>query len=577
MIVELNISNFAIIDNLKINFTKGFNVLTGETGAGKSIIVEGISMILGGRASKDLIKTGENKATIEGLFYLEEADRINGLLNDFGIDQDPNNYLLISREIHEKGPSISRLNGRTVTLAMLNSITPYLVDIHGQQEFTSLLVDIHGQHEHQSLLNTDNHIKLIDNFGHRELDDLKENIKTIYGELKAEKRKIEKLSLNNMERDREIDLLKYQLDEIVAMNLLELNEEELIGEYKKISNTKEISHNLGEVDNILNTSDYNNISVLDNINKSIVKVNEIEDFHSNIKEFNRILKDINFQIQDLSRDIRHYVEGLELDSERLNFLEEKISELNNLKKKYGNTIEDILDYKESIEKRLDTLMNIEEEMEKSTKKIEKFERTLEEDCSKLTKIRKEIGKNLEVLITKELKDLNMNNVVFKVKYEKLDYFTSNGWDKFEFLISTNKGENLKPLSKIVSGGEMSRIMLAFKSISADIDNIPCLIFDEIDAGISGRTAQIVGEKINGISKNHQIISISHLPQIAALADTHFLIEKTIVDNKTVTTVRELDYNERINELARLLGGVNLTDTTRLHAREMLDMSKKIKF
>ena len=562
MIVELNISNFAIIDDLKINFTRGFNVITGETGAGKSIIVEGIGMILGGRASKELIKSGKDKATIEGLFYLENPERINILLKNYGIDIDPNNYLLISREIHSNGPSISRLNGRTVTLSMLNSITSYLVDIH-------------GQHEHQSLLNTDNHIKFIDSFGDDYLFNLIEKINNNYKKLSEEKKKLRELSIDTIERDREIDLLKYQLEEIIEGDLSKYDEEEIIKEYTKITNIQEIAYNLGEIANILNSSDYNNVSVLDNINRAIVKTNEIQNFDNRLAEYNNILMDINFQLQDLSRDIMNYIETLELDQDRLNFLEERIDTVNNLKRKYGNTIEEIYKYKENIEKRINILTNIEREIEKSNNKISILEKELTQYCNTLTNLRKELGNKLEILITKELKDLNMNNVVFKVKYDKLDYFTANGWDKIEFLISTNKGEDLKPLSKIISGGEMSRIMLAFKSILADVDNIPCLIFDEIDSGISGRTAQIVGEKIKMISKNHQIISISHLPQIAALADTHFLIEKEFINNHTITTVRKLDNNERVDELARLLGGVDLTDTTKLHAREMLDMSQKL--
>lgn len=563
MIVELNISNFAIIDDLKINFSKGFNVLTGETGAGKSIIVEGISLILGGRASRDLIKSGKEKATLEGLFYLENPKKINGLLNNYGIDTDPNNYLLISREIHINGRSISRLNGRTVTLTMLNDITCNLVDIH-------------GQHEHQSLLNVDNHIKLIDSFGDDKFFNLINETSSKYEKMNKEKRNLKKLSLNNIERDREIDLLKYQLNEIKEANLSEDKEEELIKEYTKMSNIKEIGYSLGEIADVLNSRDYNHISVLDGINKTIAKIGEVKSFDNRLEEFSNILEDISFQLQDLSRDMMNYIENLELDEERLEFLEERINKINDLKKKYGNTIEDIFKYKETIENRLDVLINIEEEIEKSNNRIKSIEKVLIKDCTKLTNIRKELSKNLEVLITKELKELNMNSVVFKVKHDKQDNFTANGWDRIEFLISTNKGEDLKPLSKIVSGGEMSRIMLAFKRILADSDNIPCLIFDEIDAGISGRTAQIIGEKIKMISNNHQVISISHLPQIAALADTHFLIEKKVLGNRTTTRVRKLDDGERIDELARLLGGVDLTETTKLHAKEMLDMSKKLK-
>ena len=295
-----------------------------------------------------------------------------------------------------------------------------------------------------------------------------------------------------------------------------------------------------------------------------------------MEEYGNILEDIAFRLEDLSRDMINYIDGLEFDEERLVFLEDRLNTVNNLKKKYGNTVEEILKYKENIKNTLQILTNIEEEIKKTEKQILSIEEELIKYCTELTNIRKALGKHLEILVTKELKELNMTNVVFKISYDKLNYFSSNGWDKIEFLISTNKGEDLKPLRKIVSGGEMSRIMLAFKSILADADNIPCIIFDEIDSGISGRTAQIVGEKIKKISQKHQVISISHLPQIAALADTHFVIEKKFTKNHTKTIVRKLDENERIDELARLLGGVDLTNTTRLHAKEMLDMTKKLK-
>lgn len=566
MIVELNISNFAIIDDLKINFAKGFNVLTGETGAGKSIIVEGISMILGQRASRDLVRKGREKSTLEGLFYLEDPVKVqvNTILKKYGIDIDPSNYLLISREIHTNGRSVSRINGRVVTLTMLNKITTNLVDIH-------------GQHEHQSLLNVDNHIKLIDTFGDKELRDLLENVKGKHEELQEEVKKLKKLSLNNIEKDREIDLLKYQIDEINSANLLKYDEEEVLKEYEKMFNIKEIGYSLGEVSDIIHNNNYNNFSILDNINKCISKMSGIKDYDNELVQYNKVLEDINFQLQDLSVNIRNYLESLEIDGERLEFLQERIDTINKIKKKYGNTVEDILQYRNAIEIRLEILLNNEESIKKIKNNIKVIETELMNYCIKLTKIREKLSKNIEISIMKELGELNMNNVVFKVNFDRLENFTSNGWDKIEFLISTNKGEDLKPLSRIVSGGEMSRIMLAFKSILADYDSIPCLIFDEIDIGISGRTAQIVGEKIKMISNNHQIICISHLPQIAALADTHFVIEKYTIEDKTNTIVRKLDDDERINELSRLLGGVDLTDTTKLHAKEMLEMSKKLKF
>ncbi|MCF6462035.1 DNA repair protein RecN [Clostridium sp. Cult1] len=562
MIVELNISNFAIIDDLKINFTKGFNVLTGETGTGKSIIVEGIGMILGQRANRNMVRTGKEKSILEGIFYLDNPQKINMILENFGIDTDPSNYLLISREIHNNGRSISRVNGRTVTLTMLNRIT-------------SNLVDIHGQHEHQSLLDVENHIKLIDTFGNVELRTLLGNVKEAYLELLKEKKKLEELSLDTIERDREIDLLKYQIDEIHDANLLKYDEDEIMREYKKLSNIKEIGHNLGGIADSIGNENQHGISIISNISKCISNMKNIIKYDNVLEEYNNVLEYISFELQDLYRSILDYLENINIDEERLEFLEDRIDIINNLKRKYGSTIEDILRYKDSIEKRYEELLNNEKEVEKTLKRIEAIKDILSDYCNQLTEIRKIIGKKIEALITKELKDLNMENVIFKVDFKKLDDFTQTGWDRIEFLISTNKGEDLKPLSKIISGGEMSRIMLAFKRILADYDNIPCLIFDEIDTGISGRTAQIVGEKIKMISKKHQVICISHLPQIAALADTHFLIDKQINNDKTSTFVRKLKKQERIDELSRLLGGVDLTDTTKLHAKEMLEMSKKL--
>ncbi|MCF6460104.1 DNA repair protein RecN [Clostridium sp. Cult3] len=563
MIVELNISNFAIIDSLNINFTNGFNVLTGETGAGKSIIVEGISMILGGRANKNLVKTGKEKAILEGLFYLEDPNRVNNTLNDYGIDVDESNYLLISREIYANGGSVSRVNGRTVTLTMLNSIT-------------STLVDVHGQHEHQSLLNINNHIKLIDTFGDMKLKDLLNNVESKYEDLTKEIRRLEELSLDSIERDREIDLLKYQLDEIDNANLLNFDEEVIIREHLKMTNIKEIIYKLGEVSDILDNEIYGSLSLLDGINKCVVNLKDIEKFDSRLQQYNATMENIGFELQDLSRDIKNYLESIEIDEERLEFLEERIDTINVLKKKYGNTIDNILEYRESINNRLEVLLNNEKEIEKSNHKIRDIENQLVKYCTCLTDIRKTISKDIEISIMRELRELNMSDVVFQINFNKLNHFTPNGWDRVEFLISTNRGEDLKPLSKIVSGGEMSRIMLAFKTILADYDNIPCLIFDEIDTGISGRTAQVVGEKIKMVSNSHQVICISHLPQIAALADTHFVIEKDVIDNNTITKVRKLNEEERIEELSRLLGGVDLTDTTKLHAKEMLEMSKMLK-
>jgi DNA repair protein RecN (Recombination protein N) len=484
-------------------------------------------------------------------------------LDEYGIDLATDNLLIISREVYSNSPSISRINGRTVTLTMLNSITTYLVDIH-------------GQHEHQSLLDTSNHIKLIDSFGDTELEILKKDVEIKLNSLMKEKKKLKDLSMNSIERDREIDLLRYQLEEIDNANLTNEDEEEIDNEYKKLSNIKEISFGIGEVIEVINNSDYENKSIMDLINKNISIIHNLKRYDEYLISFGDILENIRYELQDLNKDLRHYLDNIDVDDERLNYLYERLNIVNKLKKKYGNTITEILEYRESIYCRLEELLNNEKEIEIVNKNIEDLEEILADLSFNLSNKRKYISQILEERVTEELKILNMEKVFFKVNFEKNQYFSENGFDKIEFLISTNPGEELKPLSRIVSGGEMSRIMLAFKSILAYYDQIPTLIFDEIDTGISGRTAQIVGEKISSISINHQIICISHLPQIAALADSHFAITKDIVGEKTRTNIVKLSKEDRIKEMARLLGGVDLTDTTIKHAEEMIEMSKKLK-
>ncbi len=563
MIVELNIKNFAIIDSLKINFSEGLNVITGETGAGKSIVVDAINLILGSRANKDLIRTGCDRAILEGLFYIENSEEIDDILEKYGIEKEDNNSLLLSREIFSTGRSVSRINGQTVTLNILNDVTQKLIDIH-------------GQHEHQSLLNVGSYIKLIDDFGDDKFNILKKKISEEYNQIVSLKGELKKLSIDSKEKDREIDLLKYEIEEIESAKLSEGEEKKVYDEYNKMSNIKNISLNVGEIINILDSEDYNSISVSDGINKSISLMNSVKRYDEDLNQYSSALENVNFEIQDISRGLKNYIENTEFDEERLAFLEERLNLIYKIKKKYGNSLEEILNYKSSISERLYQLINNEKEIERINKKIEETENELNKNSTILSEMRKKIAKKLESDISKELHTLNIKNSIFKINFKKMKYYGEEGFDIIEFLISTNLGEELKPLSKIVSGGEMSRIMLAFKTVIAKYDRIPCLIFDEIDAGISGRTAQIVGEKIYKISKGRQVICISHLPQIAALADTHFSIKKEIVNGRTSTKVKILNYEERIAEMSRLLGGVNLTDTTKLHAKEMLEMSKKFK-
>jgi DNA repair protein RecN (Recombination protein N) len=563
MLVELNIRNFAIIEELQIRFTKGLNILTGETGSGKSILIEAIGIILGSRTSKDLIKTGYDKAFLEGVFYIEDPTVIVSILDRYGVDFAEDNLLIITREIYLNSPTISRVNGKILNLSMLNDIT-------------AKLIDIFGQHEHQSLLDMSKHQILVDSFGDKELIKLKSIIKLNYEDMALEKRRLKSLSIDSGERDREIDILNFQIQEIEDARLTKDDEDNVENEYKKLSRVEEISFAAKEVINSISLDSYENKNVLDLMSRNIQAINNVKKFDQDLEPFYMELENIRSELQDLNRSISNYLEGIEIDAERLTFLEERLNLINKLKKKYGNSIEEILNFRDKSLERLEKLNNHEKELEKTNKKIASLEASLREDSENLSNKRKEISIILEQEIKKELISLNMNKVNFKVDFKRNSELGIEGYDKIEFMISTNLGEDLKPLSKIASGGEMSRIMLGFKSILAGFDKIPTMIFDEIDTGISGRTAQVVGEKIYKISKEHQIICISHLPQIAALADSHFVINKVVLDNKTKTIVNRLSEDGRIEEMARLLGGVDLTNTTIKHASEMIEMSKKIK-
>jgi len=563
MLVELSIKDFAIIDNIKINFTKGLNVITGETGSGKSILIEALGMILGSRTSKDFIRTGCDKAVLEGVFYIEDLSTLRPILNDLSIDIDHDNLLIITKEIFANGPSLSKVNGRAMNLTMLKTIT-------------TKLVDIFGQHEHQSLLDINNHQLLVDAFGDEDFTSLKSTIKELYDELQEEKKKIKSLSMDSGERDREIDILRFQIEEIDEANLTMEDEHSIEAEFKKLSNINKISQSVELALSYLDSDDYDFQGAINLVNKSLSLVSSAKEFDEKLESFFNRLSEINYELQDINRELNYYLNSIDIDMERLNYLHERIDLVNKLKRKYGNSIDSIFKFRDEAEERLNKLLNFEKEYENSLSRIKELEEKLDKNCSKLSEMRKKIANILEENVKAELSQLNMSNVDFKVDFIRTAQFTPQGFDKIEFLISTNPGEGLKPLSKIISGGEMSRIMLAFKSILAFLDKIPTLIFDEIDAGISGRTAQIVGEKIYNISKKHQVICISHLPQIAALADSHFVINKVSKANRTISEVSRLSDQERVEEMARLIGGVDLTTTTLKHASEMIEMSKKLK-
>ncbi len=563
MLLELNISNFAIIEDLNVKFTKGLNIITGETGTGKSILIDALGILLGSRSNKDFIRTGEEKSLLEAVFFLDNINDLDCLLEEYGIIVDSDRLLIISKEISKTGPSLSKINGKNVNLSMLNNITRNLVDIF-------------GQHQNQSLLNIGNHRILLDSFGDKSFREVKEAFKYNYELLEKEKQHLDSISLNLMERDREIDMLNFQIDEIQEANLDIAIDANIENEYKKMKSVNNIIEVFSNVFNSFNGNDFESIGIIDKINSHSIELEKINDLDKDIYKIFKRFKSLQYELKDLNLECINFIEDINFSNEQLMELEKRLDFINRLKNKYGNTIEEILDYESNAKKRLEVLLNQEKEIKEVKSRILKIESILNSKGENLTSMRKDIAKKLEVLIQNELELLNMDEIKFKVDFKRLDNYVLNGLDRIEFLISPNIGESLKPLSRIASGGEMSRIMLAFKSILAKYDNIQTMIFDEIDTGISGRTAQIVGEKIYNISQNHQVICISHLPQITALADSHYVIGKEVSDNKTGSYIHKLNLEERVEELARLIGGVDLTDTTLKHALEMIQMSESLK-
>ncbi len=551
MLLELNIKNFAIIEDLSVEFQKGLNVITGETGSGKSIIIDALSIVLGQRVSKDIIKTGKDFAYIEAVFtlYNEETREI---LNENSIETE--DLIVISKEIKKDRPSITKVNGRTVTTNTLSKIT-------------SKLIDVFAQHESVSLMNPNNQKDLIDSFGdknHRaNLELIREKIDKLH---MLEKEYIEKSS-DEKEKDREIDLLKYQIDEIESASLTKEDGEEIELELKKLLNISTITKDLESAIGIIK-SNYDSFNIEDSLDNVISNISAVASYDDILRESYNELENIRYTLSDVTLNLESYISNIDYNQETLAFLEDRVNTVNTLKKKYGNSIDDINNYLVEIKERLDFLLNYDEELQKMEKRINVLKEEILIVSKEVSLERRHIADFLEESVKDELRQLNISNARFKVDMS-LKEISKDGIDNIIFMISTNLGEDFKSLAKTASGGEMSRIMLGFKSIIAKKDNISTLIFDEIDTGISGKTAQIVGNKIKTLSKDRQVIAISHLPQIVSLADAHYLIEKEEFDGKTSSNVQKLNETRKVEELARLIGGYDITEKAMDAAREML--------
>lgn len=551
MLLELNIENFAIIENMKIEFEPGLNVLTGETGSGKSIIIDSLGLVLGQRANKDIIKKGKDRAFIEAVFSSYDVET-KDLLLEYGIESG--DLVVVSKEIREKGPTITRVNNRTVTSQILSKISSHLIDIF-------------AQHESISLMDNKNQLRLIDDFSGKDQGELLGNLKDLVNEINYLKNEYHEKSTMEQNKDREIDLLEYQIKEIEDAGLSDYDDEELYDDFNVLNNMTDTLIKLSEAKSLINEG-YETTSLEDILDKVIANVVEVTRYNKDLKEVEENLEDIRFRISDIAKDLDRYVNSSEIDEERLQFLKERIDLVNNLKLKYGNNVKAINSFYEEISERLKFLQNFEDNLNKLLKKIEEKEAEALVLAEKISQNRKKTSEILEKKVEEEINKLNIKDAKFKIEIKEKD-LSFDGIDKIEFLIAPNLGQDLMPMAKVASGGEMSRIMLGFKSIIAEKDNIPTLVFDEIDTGISGKTAQIVGNKIKEVSKDRQVIVISHLPQIVALADTHFAIKKDVVNNSTISTIDKLNYDERVNEVARLIGGLNVSEIAIETAKEMI--------
>jgi len=559
MLEYLHIKNVALIDEQSINFSNGLNILTGETGAGKSMIIESVNFVLGEKVSKDFIRNGQKSALVEILFFLKDTKIIEAIEN-MDIELDAEKCLIISRELNKNGRTICKINGKVATINMV-------------KEISSILIDIHGQHQHQSLLNPAKHINLLDQFCNEEFFELKKELSKQFYEYKNIQTTINQLIGDENQRQQKIDIFQYQIKEIETAELKVNEEDDLLKERKILSGTEKLSKGLEEINILLNGNESNNDGAIDKISKVSSLLKDLSSIDTSLLEISKLIDNTELQLEEIVLELRHYNKNIDHNPDSLYEIETRLDLIYNLKKKYGSNIKEILEYCDKIKIQLDFILNSEEQLLKLNKQLNVKEKNINELCEKISNIRKSKANEIQKQIEDTLIDLEMRNAKFKIQIDKKNTFTDNGYDKVEFLISANKGEDLKPLSKIASGGEMSRIMLAIKTVLADIDNIETLIFDEIDTGVSGRTAQKVAEKMKYISNTHQIICITHLPQIAAMADSHYLIEKKEQNNRTVTQVYDLTQEQSVLELARLIGGATITNATILAAKEMKQLAK----
>ena len=552
MLLELHVKNLALIEKADVEFGEGLNILTGETGAGKSIIIGSVTMALGGKASKDVIRRGADHAYIELIFFVDSKEKKKALMQ-LGTEPTEEGMVIISRKIMPSR-SVSPINDETVTMARLRQIT-------------GLLLDIHGQHDHQSLLYKSKHLEILDAYVKAQTQPVKRKIEEEYKNYCKLKERLLSFKTDEDARLREMDFLRFEIQEIENGEVKEGEEEELTLKYRRFAHARRIAEELENARGLLQR---------DFAAQALRSVEQAAEYDKALEGIRDQLYDAEAILNDASREISSYMGSMEFDEEVFRTTESRLDQIHDLQRKYGNTTQLMLENLEKKKNRLEELENFDAYREKTEKELKEAQDRLERCCAELSKIRKTASRQLVEKIKKGLLDLNFLDVQFDMEFDRLPHFTASGYDEAQFLISTNPGQPVRPLMEVASGGELSRIMLAIKTVLADSDDIPTLIFDEIDTGISGRTAQKVSEKLSYIAKSHQVICITHLPQIAAMADTHFEIHKAASEGSTATSIRRLNREQTVEELARLLGGAKITDTVIQNAREMKELADKTK-
>ncbi len=559
MLLSLHVKNLALIDEEEVSFGEGLNILTGETGAGKSIVIGSVNMALGAKADKELIRTGAEYALVELVFQVNEEQGRKLKELDFFPEED--GTFIIQRKIMPSR-SVCKVCGETVGTKQL-------------KEIAEILIDIHGQHEHQTLLQKKKHKEILDDFAGQKAFDLKSEIRERYKELVSLQKELEEMSGDETAREKEAALLGFEVKEIEEANLLPGEDEELEQLYRKMINSRKIKESVADAYRM--TGYGLGEGAGEYIGRALRELKNVSSLDEDLADLETQLQDIDNLLNDFNRAISGYMEELEFDGEDFARTEERLNLVNHLKSKYGNNIEEVLAYKVRGEERLNLLENYEVYRMEITQRIESMKEILQKHCGRLSDVRKKGAKELGKLLKKALLDLNFEEVNFEIQVRPCpEMIASDGYDDVEFMISTNKGEKLKPLNQVASGGELSRIMLAFKTVLADKDDIQTLIFDEIDTGISGKTAWKVSEKMGILGRNHQIICITHLPQIAAMSDVHVLIEKNAKKERTVTTIRKISEEDDLRELARMLGGAEITEAALQNAKEMKELARNTK-